>query len=415
MAAQLCLREEDVVRLALEFLSSRGLHLAQVALEREAGVINAALSHDALFLRQLVIDGQWDDCLEFVQPLEALEAFDGDRVKFLILRQKYVELLCVRSEAGCNALEGTVDEVVRVLERLEKYATKEEHSALCLLLTLPRLGDHLAFRDWNPTESRIKCFNELYPLIESFLPADRRPPSEIKFSKNDRLMQIIIKGMLYESCVNFCQEKATGGKDPRAIDVKFSHLLDGSGFGDSDLSLLSWLRSIPGETFAVPFEQRTLNVDVERLERPALEASWTEHMLVRPIKPKTFPHSAVSFCRPRSAADVMTRSLLPPASAAPTAIPAMALSTGDLMPGFRLAGAEAARPMIASVDRLFLNEDAFMSDGPNFGRPLPQIAETTAPPTPPSPPSPPPAALGLYREFQQRKGGQSETPLSTPP
>lgn len=57
-----------------------------------------------------------------------------------------------------------------------------------------------------------------------------------------------------------------------------------SGFSDSDLSLLSWLQSIPAETFSVPFEQKTLNVDVERLERPSLETSWTEHMLITPIK-----------------------------------------------------------------------------------------------------------------------------------
>ena len=34
-------------------------------------------------------------------------------------------------------------------------------------------------------------------------------------------------------------------------------------------------------------------------------------MLVTPIKPKLFPHSAMGFTRPRSAADVMSRSLLP--------------------------------------------------------------------------------------------------------
>lgn len=65
------------------------------------------------------------------------------------------------------------------------------------------------------------------------------------------------------------------------------------GFSDSDLSLLSWLQSIPAETFSVPFEQKTLNVDVERLERPSLETSWTEHMLIIPIKVKYFQYSLI--------------------------------------------------------------------------------------------------------------------------
>lgn len=128
--------------------------------------------------------------------------------------------------------------------------------------------------------------------------------------------------------------------------MSFSRLLDGSvGFSDSDLSLLSWLQSVPSETFSVPFEQRTLNVDVERLERPSLETSWTEHMLVQPIKPKTFPHSAMPFTRPRSAADIMTRSLMPVLDGLPyglsntgnaSATPhngnsrMMAMSTGDI-------------------------------------------------------------------------------------
>ncbi len=41
-----------------------------------------------------------------------------------------------------------------------------------------------------------------------------------------------------------------------------------SDFNDSDLSLLSWLQSIPPDTFSCPFEQKSLNVDVERLLKP---------------------------------------------------------------------------------------------------------------------------------------------------
>lgn len=97
--------------------------------------------------------------------------------------------------------------------------------------------------------------------------------------------QLVIKGVLYESCVGFCQAKATGSPECSQQEMTFSRLLDGSvGFSDSDLSLLSWLQSIPPETFSVSFLQKTLNVDVERLERPSLETSWTEHMLITPIK-----------------------------------------------------------------------------------------------------------------------------------
>ncbi|XP_034938703.1 WD repeat-containing protein 47 isoform X2 [Chelonus insularis] len=406
-AAHLTLREEDVVRLTLEFLHGRDLHITQLSLERETGVINGQYSDDVLFLRQLILDGQWDDVLEFIQPLEALPDFDMRKFTYSILRHKYVELLCIKSEAnviaGTNgSVDNAVEEVVKVLSDLEKVApSKEEYSSLCLLLTLPRLTDHLQYKDWNPSNARVQCFKEVHPLVEKFLPGDRKvdPTHPITTAKNDRLIQLIIKGILYESCVNYCQAKATGSKDSEQVEMSFSRLLDGSvGFSDSDLSLLSWLQSIPPETFAVPFAQRTLNVDVERLERPSLETSWTEHMLITPIKPKTFPHSAMPFTRPRSAADMMSRSLVPaleaglgPRSPGPkhTALPSaalMALSTGDInnmsrssFASFHLTGFKNNKVMNTSVDRLFENEgDVFLSSSYAEFQQLPSIQETIA-------------------------------------
>ncbi|XP_014297647.2 WD repeat-containing protein 47 isoform X2 [Microplitis demolitor] len=408
-AAHLTLREEDVVRLTLEFLHGRDLHITQLSLERETGVINGQYSDDVLFLRQLILDGQWDDVLEFIQPLEALPDFDMKKFTYSILRHKYVELLCIKSEAniiiaGTNgSVDNAVEEVVKVLSDLEKVApSKEEYSSLCLLLTLPRLTDHLQYKDWNPSNARVQCFREVHSLVEKFLPGDRKtdPSHPIASAKNDRLIQLIIKGILYESCVNYCQAKATGSKESEQVEMSFSRLLDGSvGFSDSDLSLLSWLQSIPPETFAVPFAQRTLNVDVERLERPSLETSWTEHMLITPIKPKTFPHSAMPFTRPRSAADMMSRSLVPaleaglgPRSPGPrnTTLPSaalMALSTGDINPmsrssfaSFHLTGFKNNKIMNTSVDRLFENEgDVFLSSSyVEFQQQLPSIQETIA-------------------------------------
>ncbi|XP_058125942.1 WD repeat-containing protein 47 [Anopheles ziemanni] len=380
--ARLSLREEDIVRLALEFLNNRELHISQLSLERETGVINGQYSDDVLFLRQLILDGQWDDVVEFIQPLEALQNFDMKQFKYSILRHKYIELLCIKSEAGglaagpplINNVEGAVEEVVQVLGELEKLCpTKEEYSGLCLLLTLPKLGDHLQYRDWNPSKARVQCFREIFPLVEKFLPGDKKLGSAggagggggLASAKNDRLVQLLIKGVLYESCVNYCQVKATGAADAASQKINFSRVLDGSiGFTDSDLSLLSWLQSIPADTFSVPFEQKTLNVDVERLEKPSLETSWTEHMLITPIKPKTFPHSVMPFTRPRSAADIMTRSLLPSLDAVSSCLNPKAPNESFPMSrssfaSFHLTGIKpsSGKLMTSSVDRLFENGD----------------------------------------------------------
>lgn len=301
-----------------------------------------------------------------------------------------------------------------------------------MLLTLPRLTDHLQYKDWNPSSARVKCFREVYPLVEHFLPGDRKSDqasalTPLTCAKNDRLIQLIIKGILYESCVNYCQAKATGTKDSQSQEMNFARLLDGSvGFSDSDLSLLSWLQSIPSETFSVPFEQRTLNVDVERLERPSLETSWTEHMLITPIKPKTFPHSAMPFTRPRSAADIMTRSLLPAldglslthGNAATNGNPRlMALSTGDInsngpmtrssFASFHLTGIKNNKLMNTSVDRLFENEsDVFLSSTYADFQQLPAIQEQTSTPKALTPQAPQASPLPQQGQQPQQQNTQ---------
>uniref|UniRef100_A0A336KH97 CSON010407 protein n=1 Tax=Culicoides sonorensis TaxID=179676 RepID=A0A336KH97_CULSO len=401
---RLVLHEEDVIRLVLEFFNNRELYISQLSLERETGVINGKYSDDVLFLRQLVLDGQWDDTLEFIQPLEALQNFNMRHFKYTILRHKYIELLCIKSEANfgngpsLNSVEVAVEEVVQVLADLEKLApSKEEYSQLCLLLTLPRLVDHLHYKDWNPSKARVECFKEIFPLVEKFLPGDKTKDTGPGAAKNDRLIQLAIKGLLYESCVNYCQLKATKSDTP-SHDIDFSKLLDthSQGFSDSDLSLLSWIQSIPADVFSIPFEQKSLNVDVERLDKPTLETSWTEHMLITPIKPKTFPHSVMPFTRPKSAADIMTRSLLPSLDAVAVAanlktIHENAVMSRSSFPSFHLndknkpaTGANntstsmtSGRMMTSSVDRLFENEgDVFISNHFIDFQALPCIHET---------------------------------------
>ncbi|CAL4066752.1 unnamed protein product, partial [Meganyctiphanes norvegica] len=162
-SAHLSMREEDVVRLTLEFLQNRYLHISQLSVERESGIINGCHSDDALFLRQLILDGQWDDVLEFVQPLEAIDAFDSKKFHFIVLKYKYFELLCIKAEAPQPATkdESAVEELVKALNELEKYApSKDSYSQLCLYLTLPRLQEHADFKDWNPSSARVQCWTQ---------------------------------------------------------------------------------------------------------------------------------------------------------------------------------------------------------------------------------------------------------------
>ncbi|TNN36628.1 WD repeat-containing protein 47 [Liparis tanakae] len=259
-------KEAEVIKVVLDFLNSRKLHISMLALEKESGVINGLYSDDMLFLRyddggrppcpqgeemQLILDGQWEEVMQFIQPLEGMDTFDKKRFRYIVQRQKFLEALCVNNAmsaaeephnlvltsltsrrlylvsplAGSHLsdppsplpgltsltprplqLELTMQAAVQCLHSLEECCpTKDDYSQLCLLLTLPRLTSHAQFKDWNPSTARVHCFEEACAMVAEFIPADRKL-SEAGFrASGNRLFQLLVKGILYECCVEFCQ------------------------------------------------------------------------------------------------------------------------------------------------------------------------------------------------------------------
>ncbi|KAG8556104.1 hypothetical protein GDO81_017923 [Engystomops pustulosus] len=306
-------KEVEITKLILDFLNAKKLHISMLALEKESGVINGLYSDDMLFLRQLILDGQWDEVLQFIQPLECMDKFDRKRFRYIILKQKFLEALCVNNAMSAEEepqhLEFTMQEAVKCLHALEEYcSSKDDYSKLCLLLTLPRLTNHAEFKDWNPSTARVHCFEEACAMVAEFIPADRKL-SEAGFkASNNRLFQLIMKGLLYECCVEFCQSKATGEEITESEVLLGIDLLCGNGCDDLDLSLLSWLQNLPPSVFSCAFEQKTLNIHVDKLMKPS-KAGYAD--LLTPLISKLSPYPSSPMRRPQSADAYMSRSLNP--------------------------------------------------------------------------------------------------------
>jgi hypothetical protein len=132
----------------------------------------------------------------------------------------------------------------------------------------------------------------------------------ISVAQGDRLIQLLVKGLLYESCVEHCQARATNTDE--TIDLQDPNsLLANTRLSDTDVSLLSWLHALPTETFSCPFEQKSLTLNIDKFQKPILEATWAEHVLSTPFKPQTmFPFNATPTGKPRST-ELMSRSLAP--------------------------------------------------------------------------------------------------------
>ena len=119
-------------------------------------------SQDLLFLRNLVLDGRWEDAQAFVKPFAAKPAaaeagFDVGKVMFALRRQKFLELL------GGGEARPEVMELVDGLKQLEPHCSKEEFNNLCYCLTLTTLTGELARglvpRAWDGSRwrGRVTC------------------------------------------------------------------------------------------------------------------------------------------------------------------------------------------------------------------------------------------------------------------
>nr|XP_019954995.1 PREDICTED: WD repeat-containing protein 47 [Paralichthys olivaceus]XP_019955003.1 PREDICTED: WD repeat-containing protein 47 [Paralichthys olivaceus]XP_019955011.1 PREDICTED: WD repeat-containing protein 47 [Paralichthys olivaceus] len=306
-------KEVEIIKVILDFLNARKLHISMLALEKESGVINGLYSDDMLFLRQLVLDGQWDEVLQFIQPLECMDKFDRKRFRYIILKQKFLEALCVNNAMSAEDepqhLEFTMQEAVKCLHVLEEFCpSKDDYSKLCLLLTLPRLTNHAEFKDWNPSTARVQCFEEACTMVAEFIPADRKL-SEAGFkASRDRLFQLLLKGVLYECCVEFCQSKATGEEITESEVLLGVDMLCGNGCDDLDLSMLSWMQNLSHSVFSCAFEQKQLNIHVDRLVKPA-KTGYAD--LLTPLISKLSPYPSSPLRRPQSADTYMSRSLNP--------------------------------------------------------------------------------------------------------
>lgn len=220
---------------------------------------------------------------------------------------------------GDNQL--SVEQLVAYLGELRQYTPSEdEYKKLCLLVTSSRLQDHQEYRNWNPASGRLQCFRECLPLVSRFLepPKDSavaatpttQNRTQQQIAQNERLVQLLVKGLLYEACVEYCQARATSS--PESYDISDPGvLLSQQQLSETDASLLSWLHALPVDTFSCPFEEKPLKLALERFQKPSLEAQWADAILATPIKPQQlFPYNAVPSGRSRST-ELMSRSLAP--------------------------------------------------------------------------------------------------------
>lgn len=242
------------------------------SLEKEAGIANCGFSDDILFLRELVLDGEWEAILIFAQPFEGIAEFDSRQFRYLVLKQKFMEVLYFKSGFGGNSTSYSIEDLIKCLNQLEEDCpNKAEYSKLCWLLTVPNLPEQPEYRDWNPATARIDCFEQILDLLRKVIPIDKKGlngklPRTLTPIK-DRLLHLLIKGLCFESCVDYCQMRAINGNLLEDLHVCIGDNILNGPSQESSGNFLSWLKNLSQDAFVTPFEPVNLEVDLKKVKQ----------------------------------------------------------------------------------------------------------------------------------------------------
>ena len=156
-----------------------------LSLEEEAGAGLFKYGNEVNFIRQLVLDGLWDDLENFFDISQLRDKLDYSQIAFVVGKQKYLELL------DSQQLDKNV--VVEALKSLESLCTKEIYNGLCYLLTITQLSDHPDYSQWTIQRGRVECFESVKNIVTPLfgLQEKRRCPSQ-------RLLKIIRDSVSYQ-------------------------------------------------------------------------------------------------------------------------------------------------------------------------------------------------------------------------
>lgn len=138
-----------------------------ITLENESGLNLHNFKKEILFLRKLILDGQWMDAEEFIKPLKGHPGFEYDASIFEIRKQKFLEIVEQEPDDSNH-----VEDLVGLLKDLQSKCPASVFNQLMFCLSSPSITDHSDYKNWTPLSGRLKCFDKLREYLKLIYPED---------------------------------------------------------------------------------------------------------------------------------------------------------------------------------------------------------------------------------------------------
>eukprot|EP01135_Chromosphaera_perkinsii_P001150 Nk52_evm7s159 gene=Nk52_evmTU7s159 len=259
---------DDILRLVMGFLAEGSFISSLRALENEVqgggGPTDQStappilLEHyepELAYLRDLILDGNWCEAIDFIAPFKSVSFFEYNGVKFQMHKGRFLEMLSLQPQQDAVKVCGVdrFDPVViaEELKILEDAASvdpdlRTEFNLLCSLLTLPQVTDHPNYSDYTVHAGRFACFEGIKDRLRVIFPGNKWIDRRKEVEKG-RLMDLVLKGLLYEGSVA-CRFKKYGSRRSTAKALRVINPLRVPNFtapggnGNTDASIMDCLQ-----------------------------------------------------------------------------------------------------------------------------------------------------------------------------
>ena len=167
---KLQINSKDVLLMVMDYLKEHNMLSSLLMLEKESSLALFKYSKEIQFLRNLILEGQWQDADGFIKTIFEQESSNKpeshddlqnlNQINYQIKKQIYLELL------HSNDLEKNQNYVVELIKELESLSmSKDDHFELCNLLNYTRLQNHPDYADWTVQIGRFSCFNNIKNML----------------------------------------------------------------------------------------------------------------------------------------------------------------------------------------------------------------------------------------------------------
>ena len=210
--SRVVVQQGELLRAVIQFLQETGLVNSMRALEQESGLTAEPLSVEMYCLRDMALRGQWHKLFKFLSPLEGVQGVDLQTIRLKVCKQEFLEQLRASPADSKNTFE-LIEHYKRLVLTLQQLATlglsEADHRKLSLMLTLPETALQQEFRNWSLPAARLQLADEIMQAVSKVIGFKRedmesgeggQSESDVKKGNKGRLIQLTVKGLLYEKC-----------------------------------------------------------------------------------------------------------------------------------------------------------------------------------------------------------------------